>query len=398
METQRKHLLRANIWKLYLLNALHGAIFFIPIIIPFYRENGISLMQAFLLEAIFSIEVVLLEIPTGYLSDRWNRKYTIVTACAFSTMGWLMYAIGTGFTYFLAGEILMGFGASLLSGTLEAITYDTLLEQGKTEHYKRISGNQFFATFGTESIASIVGGFIAVTSLRNAAWVTVASPLLGFFIALTLCEPRRHKLEGTQHLKTLWRICTGTLIRSTPLRSIIALHGVIGAMTLSLFWLTQPYQTLVHLPLALFGITHAIIVGAGALSSRFTHAISKRIDDRLFLLLIAAAVVMSYLGLGSSLSLWALLFFLTGRVAWGFLSPLTSDMINRMTTSEIRATVLSIRALGWRLLFALASPLIGYAADVWSLKQALLLTGAIGGIAIVITFLLMQPIWRKIPA
>ncbi len=388
---------RGNIRKLYVLNALHGAIFFIPIIIPFLRENGISLTQAFLLEAIFSIEVVLLEIPTGYISDRWNRKHTIVAAFAFSTVGWLMFAIGTSFVLFLAGEILMGIGASLLSGTLEALTYDTLLEQDATEQYRHISGNQFFATFGTESVASVLGGLIAVAGMRYAAWATVASPALGFIIALTLCEPQRHKLQGTQHFKALWKICTGTLIHSAPLRSIVALNGLIGMLTLTLFWLSQPYQTMVGLPLALFGITHAVIVGAGATASLFTHAIAKRMDDRLFLLLIAAAVVLSYFGLGWSLSLWALPFFLCGRVAWGFLSPLTSDMVNKMTTSDIRATVLSIRAMGWRLLFALTSPFIGYVADAWSLSQALLLTGAIGGIVIFFTFLLMRNVWDRIP-
>jgi hypothetical protein len=154
----------------------------------------------------------------------------------------------------------------------------------------------------------------------------------------------------------------------------------------------------VGLPIALFGFAHAIFVGGGALCSQFTHVIAKRIDDRMFLFFIAVSVVLSYFGLGFSLALWSLVFFLIGRIAWGFLTPLTSDMVNRMTTSDIRATVLSIRALGWRLLFALASPFIGYAADAWSLRHALLLTGSVGGIAIVITFLLMQSIWRKIPA
>lgn len=371
--------------------------FFVPVIIPFYRENGVTLAQAFLLEAIFSIEIVLLEIPTGYLSDRWNRKYTIVTGCALSTAGLLMYGIGTSFAFFLCGELLMGIGASLLSGTVEAMTYDTLLEQGKTEQYRRISGNQYFATFSAESLASVLGGLIAITGLRNAAWITVGSWGLSFFLALTLCEPHRHKLQEHQHLKILWKIATDTLFHNVPLRSVIVLNGLIGTMTLSLFWLTQPYQESVHLPLAFFGITHAVIVGSGALASRFTHTISKRIDDRLFLLCVGTAVVVCYVGLGFSSSLWALLFFLTGRIAWGFLSPLTSDMVNKMTTSAVRATVLSIRALGWRLLFAITSPFIGYFADAWSLRQAILLTGAIGGLLLVVAFVLMQAVWEKIP-
>lgn len=398
MEAKRTHQLHSNIRKLYTVSALHGALFIIPVIIPFLRENGISLAQAFLLEAIFSIEVVVLEIPTGYLSDRWHRKSVIVAASAFSAMGLLCFALGTAFAHFLAGELLMGIGASLFSGTVEAITYDTLLEQGRTEEYKRISGKQYFATFGAEALVSVIGGLVAAYGLRAAAWLTVISPSLAFLIALTITEPARHKLIEPQHFKAIWRICTSTLVHNAPLRSIIVLQGIIGSMTLTLFWLSQPYQIMTGLPLTFFGFTHAFFVGGGALCSQYTHALAKRIDDRMFLLLIAAAVVLSYFGLGFSLALWALVFFLVGRIAWGFLTPLTSDMVNRMTTSDIRATVLSIRALGWRLLFALASPFIGYAADVWSLRHALLLTGAVGGTAIVVTFLLMQSIWRKIPS
>lgn len=396
MDQCRKKLLQANIWKLYVLNALQGAIFFIPILVPFYRENGISLAQLFQLEAVFSIEIVLLEIPTGYLSDRWHRKNTICVALLFSTVGWFLYSIGTTFLVFLIGEIIMGIGASLLSGTLEAMTYDTLLEEDRTDHFRRISGNQFFATFGTESIASILGGLIAVTGLRTAAWATVASPLLGFCIALTLVEPHRHKMHEQQHLQILWKICMRTF-RDPPLRSIIVINGLIGTLTLMLFWFTQPYQSLVGLPIALFGVSHALIVGSGAAASRLTHALSRRIDDRLFLMTIGTVVIMCYVGLGFLTSLWALLFFLIGRTAWGFLSPLTSDMVNKMTSSDVRATVLSIRAMGWRFLFAISSPLIGYLADVWSLQQAILLTGALGGLVLLIAFIAVQRVWEKIP-
>ena len=397
MKQKASQAVGGNIWKLNVLSALHGAIFLIPIIIPFYRENGITLTQAFFLEAVFSIEIALLELPTGYIADRWGRKHTLVAAFAVATVGWLHYAVGTSFSFFLIGALLMGISASLLSGTLEAITYDTLLERGDTARYRRISGGQNSFTFGTEALCSILGGILAVVSLRAAAWASVASPAIGCLLALSLVEPKRHKLQGTQHVRTIIAICRKTLVQSAPLRGIILIHGLVTTMTLSLFWLTQPYQTQVGLPLGLFGITHAIIVTTGAIAARSTHAISRRIDDRLFLVMIATIVIVSTLGLGTRISMGSLVFFLTARIAWGFLSPLTSDMTNRLTTSDVRATVLSIRALGTRFLFAISSPLVGYAADAWSLSSALLLMGCIGGTFLAVAFFLLGPVWRDMP-
>ncbi|MDD5623942.1 MAG: MFS transporter [Candidatus Peribacteraceae bacterium] len=391
--------IRGNIWKLYVLRALEGAIVLIPVLIPFYQENGIPLTQVYLLEALFSLQVLLLEIPTGYLADRWGRKKTLVAAMFFWSGGWLWYGAGHTFVDFLAGELLLGLGASLFSGTIEAMTYDSLLEMQEEQRYRRVASHQSFCMFIAEACASILGGFIALWNLRVTAWTTFGLVVLGLLVALTLREPHRHKkMEGSEHLREIWRIVTHTLVRNVPLRSIIILHSIISTMTLSLFWFTQPYQMAVSLPLAFFGITHALIVTAGAFASRETHRLAQWIDDRLFLLLIALAVIVCYTALGTVTALWGISFFLIGRIAWAFLSPLTSDMVNRMTTSDVRATVLSIRALGSRLLFACSIPFLGLIADrSGSLSPAFFLVAIVGGSALLVTFLLMRPVWERIP-
>jgi len=398
MEAIHHALLRRNIWKIYVIDALQGAMFLIPVLIPFYRGNGLSLTQIYLIEAIFSLEVLLLEVPTGYLADRWGRRNTLIASTIFWCAGWFWYGAGFSFTHFLIGELLMGIGTSLSSGTTEAITYDSLLELKEAHRYRHIAGLRSFFTMLTEACASILGGIVALWSLRSPAWLTVVVAAFGFFIAITLVEPHRHKLQGKEHMKHIWKICANTLLHNVPLRSIIALHAVISTMTLSLFWLTQPYQIAIGLPLAFFGVTHAAIVTIGALAARKTHAISRVTGDRLFLVLIALTVVGCYFALGKVSALWGMTFFFLGRIAWGFLSPLTSDMVNCMTGSDVRATVLSIRSLSGRILFAASIPFLGKIADrSGSLSPAFLLVAAIGGVLLLLLFLLMQPVWKRIP-
>jgi hypothetical protein len=61
----------------------------------------------------------------------------------------------------------------------------------------------------------------------------------------------------------------------------------------------------------------------------------------------------------------------------GYATPVLKDYINRITASNIRATVLSVRNFIIRLLFALTGPMLGWIKDVYSLPQALTLAGII---------------------
>lgn len=66
--TTQKHL-QSNIWKLLTISGIGLFLLIIPIMIPFYQSNGLTMKDIFLLQSIFSISVVLFEIPSGYFAD-----------------------------------------------------------------------------------------------------------------------------------------------------------------------------------------------------------------------------------------------------------------------------------------------------------------------------------------
>ena len=51
----------------------------IPIVVPYWKSHGLSMEEIFWLQAIFSIIVVALEIPSGYISDLLSRKKTLIS-------------------------------------------------------------------------------------------------------------------------------------------------------------------------------------------------------------------------------------------------------------------------------------------------------------------------------
>ncbi len=183
MKAKRAPAIASNIWKLYVIQALTQALFMIPIFVLFWQSHGLNLQQIMLLQAGFALTVFILEIPTGYLADRWGRRNTLVLGCCFGFAAYLTYATGETFSRFLLAEILVGIGSSLLSGTIEAMTYDTLLELGREREYRKIAGNQAFYEFNTEAASGILGGLLGAVSLVLPLWLTAIPMALAVVIA-----------------------------------------------------------------------------------------------------------------------------------------------------------------------------------------------------------------------
>lgn len=75
--TTQKHL-QSNIWKLLVISGIELFLLIIPIMVPFYQSNGLTMKDVFLLQSIFSISIVLFEIPSGYFADVVGRKNSLV--------------------------------------------------------------------------------------------------------------------------------------------------------------------------------------------------------------------------------------------------------------------------------------------------------------------------------
>jgi len=387
-----------NVWKLRVLLMTRGALFFSPIGVLFYMANGLSLAHVFYIQAAFTVASMILEIPSGYLSDRWGRRNTLIVGSAVGLLGMVVFALGTGFWEFFTANMLIAVFVSFHSGTIEAMTFDTLLEIGTSERYREIIGNQLFWSLITQSIVSILGGLLATVSLRTPFYMTILSFMLGLLIVFVLREPSRHKLQETRHFATIWHITKTSLMQNVPLRSMIALYAVLSTIVFSLMWFAQPYQTLVGLPVGLFGLAHAALTIGGAFTARMTHRAKHYVDDRWFLVFLSALVIGCYLALGFFTSLWAILFLIIGSSVFGAVNALIGDIVNKMTASDIRATVLSIQIFAFRAVYAIVAPVLGYVTGIFTLSQTLLYTGIVSCIIVLMIFAMMRRVWKQLPA
>jgi hypothetical protein len=71
MEVNRQLWRQKNTRKLTIMKLARNMILIIPVVALYYTSHGLSLIQITLLQSIFSIAYFSLEVPTGYIADKY---------------------------------------------------------------------------------------------------------------------------------------------------------------------------------------------------------------------------------------------------------------------------------------------------------------------------------------
>jgi MFS family permease len=373
--------LRHNILKMYLLKAVLWFMVAMPIIVLFFQEHGLSLTEVMLLQAIYSLSVALFEIPSGYIADIFGRKQTIVFSTIFSFIGFLVFSFYGGFYAFALAQVLIGIGGSLMSGSDSAIIYDTLLETKSKTSYTKIEGRNYAIGNFSEAAAGILGGFLAVGSLYLPVYVQTSILFFSIPIALTLVEPTMHKdnkLDRT--FKAIFGVVRFSLVDNPKLRWLIVYSSAMAVATLSMAWFAQPFFKEVGVPLAYFGILWAGLNFSAGLTSFNAHQFDKKENNHKILIFLSLGMITSFILLGFNSSMFGLVFILIIYLLRGIVTPILRNAINENTTSNKRATVLSVRSFIIRISFAICAPILGYIAENYSLSNSFYVLALVVGV------------------
>jgi MFS family permease len=376
MKRDERKKLKSNIWKFYIFQIFRNLAFFLPVIVLFWQDNGLSMTEIMLLQSIFAISIVLLEIPTGYFADIFGRKKSLVYSGFFLFGATLAYAIGGSFYHFLIAEILWAFGNSLISGSDSALIYDTLVDLKQQEKYKKIWGNAVFFLLIAIAFANIVGGFVGKINFRWTFYLLL--PFLALLIPLSISmhEPRRHKLIFKKgYLWELLKIIKYSLLKNRKLRWLILYSAIAYSFNQSALWFYQPYFSLSGLDIAHFGFVFASFQLVAAITSKYSYKIEEKLGEKYSLILLIVLIGASYLLMSNFVYLFSFTFAFLHQFVRGFSKVVITDYVNKLTTSDIRATILSAKNMVGQLIYAIIIPFFGWIADVYSLLQALTALG-----------------------
>ncbi len=353
--------------------------FFIPVLVLFFQENNLSMTEIFLLESIYSISIVLLEVPTGAIGDYFGKKKSVAAGSLIFTTGIGFYSMGSSFSFFFIGELICALGSSLMSGSDSALLYSTLKSLGRESDYKKIEGNSNSFMLTGIMLGGLIGGIIGHYSLRMTIALSAVTCLISFLISLSITEPLNNNGEKREKYRDL---IVNSMVIVRDHKFILWLFfysSLVGGLGYLIFWYLQPYFVLAEIPVYHFGWIYAGLSLVAIAASKYTHQIESIFGDRGSLLLLSLLVVIPSFAMGITVSLYVVVLMTMIEVSFGISRTIYNDRILKIIPESKAATILSINNLGFRIVCAGTGPILGYLTDIYSIQFSLL------GIAISVT-------------
>ncbi len=375
--------IQANLWKIYAYKLLSEFWVIVPILIPYYQSNNLNKTQIFTIQAAYALSILIMEIPSGYLADIIGRRKTLILGALFMPLGIGVYVFTHSFLSFIIAEFIIAIGNSMRSGCDSALVYDTLIQLKQESEYKKFEGRSFYYARLGSSISSILGGLLALLSLKMPFYANMATSALLLPIALALIEPDRKKLETASPFKDILRI-SRHCFKHPKLRVLILFMALIRSTGITGIWAYFLYYESIGIGIGYFGVVFAAFQLFSALGSRQAHTLETKIGEKASLnLLLLIAPTFILLGFFKTPLLLPVIFLNAFLLGSAF--PLMFDAMNRLIGSEVRATVLSVANMTGSLSYVVISPIFGKLVDTFSLSTAFIIMGiyflVFGGIA-----------------
>lgn len=363
-----------NILQLTLIKIAKWFSLVMPIVVLFYQDNGLSMSQIFLLKSVYSIAMVVAELPSGYLADVWGCRRTLLLGAILGTIGMAIYSLSSDFASFMVAEIILGLGFSFVSGADSALLYDSLKAKNRELEYIKFEGRITSVGNFAEALAGVAGGLLATVSLRTPYYFQIAVAAIAIPAAYFLKEPQHVQDRIQLKMKEILSIVRLTY-QQPEMRSVLLIASFTGAATLTYAWFVQLYFIEAGVPVAVFGILWTLLNLSTGVFSMLSYRIERWLGRKNTLLLIVILLSAGFILSSIEISIAGIAILFGFYMVRGLATPVLKHYINQYTDSNVRATILSVRNFEIRIIFAVIGPILGYLTDTFSLRTALMVAG-----------------------
>ena len=321
-----------------------------------YIQGELSAAEAILTYAIFDVATTVLEVPSGWLSDRWGRRRTLVVAALAGVATATMQAAGGPFWWFALAQGLLAVQVAFASGTDSSILYESLLATGREDEIERHELRGWRAGFAALALSALAGGALARFDLAWPYWASAAAFAALLAVTLLLEEPARAVDDptGPGPLPLL-----AGAIRQPVLLWLSALAVAMYAFSHVPFVFGQPFieRSLAGTPLASeTPLVSGAITAAMMSLSLAVSLLAPRLRAAVGLAAMLLGAFALQLALPAALAIatgpLAVLLLLGRMVPDALARPFLVARIQPLLPSGGRATYLSLQSLTGRLFFA----------------------------------------------
>jgi MFS family permease len=362
----------------------------------FLLDAGLTNFEAFAANACFTAGMVLFEIPTGIVADRWGRRVSFLcgTLTLATTTGLyvLLWQLRSTFVWWAIVSALLGLGFTFFSGATEAWLVDALTATRFDGQLEGVFARGQVVIGAMTLSGSVAGGFLAQLTNLGIPYVARAAILLGMFVVALIMM---HDLgftpaRGKRPVAEMKRILDSSVEHGLKVPAVRAtmLAGMFsGGIGIYVFYALQPH--LLNLwgnqkAYGIAGLVAALVAAAQILSGFLTPLIRRAFRRRTSALLTLEALAVAMLaliGLAGNFWVTTVLIMLWALAAYVG-TPIRQAYLNGMIPSHERATILSFDSLINSTGGIVAQPLLGKSADIWGYQVSYLLSAAGSALAL----------------
>lgn len=377
----------ANIRRFILFRVFFNARFYYPVFGILFLDYGLTLGQISMLNFVWAIAIVGLEVPSGALADQFGRRPLIVgaAACMVVEMSLLAFVpLGHPtllFLVFLLNRVLSGAAEASASGADEALVFDSLADEKRTPEWPRVLERLGRWSSAGFLIAMVLGGFVydanlihraaalvgfdvnldPKTTMRLPVYLTLVNAVGALIVSLRMTEPLgAGKSVLPASVSGTWALIRRVVgwLRRSPLALFLIAAGLLHDSIIRLVMtLASNYYRLIEIPTAWFGVIGAAFALFGFFVPTLGRLLVERRSIAFNFSLLATLTLGGLVGLMLRLPWYGVVFVVVLGVVMNLLNFFLSQYLNALVDSSERATVLSFRGLAFNLGYGLVSVL-----------------------------------------
>lgn len=349
-----------------------GAAFSVPIITVFWNSIGMDQKAIGLVQMAFTISIFCLDIPMGYIADRFNRKVLNVIGDIGVAVAFFFYAFAQNIYMALISECLLGLFLAMTNGVDQSfIKYNCYRIDETGKLFKKVNIKVHTAGYIALFIATLLGGIIAKYSLRLCIAVSFLPYCIGGIIGIGIKDFNgKLEVKHKNPIKDMVHSIKEIVKEKTTCTFLIS-YMLGKEITHAQIWVFTPLLMMCNVPIEIVSIGWAInylmqIIGS-KISEKMIHF--KPTKKFVIPILIEFAWMVILIMNTNIITVW--LFALNGFVH-GMVEGNMATSLQESAKDEIQTSVMSVACTGARLIYI---PLVYVTNYLGGIKLQLALVG-----------------------
>ncbi|CDQ18408.1 Fucose permease [Halobacillus karajensis] len=322
-----------------------------PVLTLFYFSRGLEEALIILVMIFFSTGVLVGEIPTGVIADRFGAKQAFLLGSTLSICAHGLLIVAFDSWVFFLSSFLTGIAATFFSGADEALIYESLKLSGEESAMDRAMGQVGSARFIVSIFVVIVGAILAndlsEAQFRFLLTLSLCFMFVQFILILFIKNPPN---QGGVRTPMGKQIKAGyQAIRKSPQIFWMFMNITLVFIPAVAIFEKFDQKLLVDAGLPVYGIgfIYALTSLIGFIAARSIGWMTKKVMRIQLLFLTGMLAVIALIGVAffhHSLSIM-LLAMVSIKLTSAIRYPVYSQLANDLIPSHVRATTISLLSI-----------------------------------------------------